>query len=95
MICAQDIAQRTNYTPNVGAVTSKILLNVLSDHGLHETALRVATTTDEPSCEPPRYRCHLGCILLKIAAISLLTGGKRGDLVKWRCFLGLWRCPSC
>ena len=25
--------------------------------------------------EPPRYRCHLGCILLKIAAISLLTGG--------------------
>ena len=49
MICTQDIAQRTNYTPNVGAVTSKILLNVLSDHGLHETALRVATTTDEPS----------------------------------------------
>ena len=23
----------------------------------------------------PRYRCDLGCILLKIAAISLLTGG--------------------
>ena len=23
---------------------------------------------------PPRYRCRLGCILLKIAAISLLTG---------------------
>ena len=26
------------------------------------------------SREPPRYRCHLGCILLKMAAISLLTG---------------------
>ena len=24
--------------------------------------------------EPPRYRCHLGCILLEMAAISLLTG---------------------
>ena len=24
--------------------------------------------------EPPRYRCHLGCILLKMAAISLLAG---------------------
>ena len=46
---ADDIAQRTEFTPAVGAVTSKILLNVLSDHGLHETALRVATTTTEPS----------------------------------------------
>jgi len=25
-------------------------------------------------CEPPRYRCHLGCILLKMAAISVSTG---------------------
>ena len=25
-------------------------------------------------CEPPRYRWHLGCILLKMPAISLLTG---------------------
>ena len=25
--------------------------------------------------EPPRYRWHLGCILLKMPAISLLTGG--------------------
>ena len=24
--------------------------------------------------EPPRYRCHLGCILLKTPAISLRTG---------------------
>ena len=27
------------------------------------------------SREAPRYRCYLGCILLKMAAISLLTGG--------------------
>ena len=26
--------------------------------------------------EPPRYRCHLGCILLKMAAMSLFAGGK-------------------
>ena len=39
----------TNYNPFVGAVTSKILLNVLSDNGLHETALRTATATTEPS----------------------------------------------
>ena len=26
--------------------------------------------------EPPRYRCCLGCILLKMAAISLLTGSR-------------------
>ena len=25
-------------------------------------------------CKMTRYRCHLGCILLKMAAISLLTG---------------------
>ena len=25
-------------------------------------------------CKQPRYRCHLGCILLKTAAISLSTG---------------------
>ena len=24
--------------------------------------------------KPPRYRCRLGCILLKMAAISFLTG---------------------
>eukprot|EP01045_Picozoa_sp_COSAG04_P014579 COSAG04_NODE_1100_length_8253_cov_31.916728_4_plen_941_part_00 len=27
-------------------------------------------------CEPPRYRWHLGCILLKTPAISLLTGAE-------------------
>ena len=27
-------------------------------------------------CEPPRYRWHLGCILLKTPAISLLTGSR-------------------
>ena len=31
-------------------------------------------------CEPPRYCCHLGCILLKTPAISLLTGD--GDSVQ-------------
>jgi alpha-L-rhamnosidase len=44
-----DLAQRSNYTLRVGAVTSKILLNVLSENGLHETALRTATSTEEPS----------------------------------------------
>ena len=37
------------YTANVGAVTSKIILNVLSEFGLHESALRVATQTAAPS----------------------------------------------
>ena len=32
------------------------------------------------SCHLPRYRCHLGCILLKMAAISSRTGG-----VLWLC----------
>ena len=30
--------------------------------------------------EPPRYRCHLGCILLKTAAISLRTGSQKRSL---------------
>jgi len=38
-----------NYTLAVGAVTSKILFNILSENGLHESALRTAVTTDEPS----------------------------------------------
>jgi alpha-L-rhamnosidase len=44
-----DLASRTDYHLAVGAVTSKILLNVLSDHGLHQSAMRVATQTTEPS----------------------------------------------
>ena len=44
-----DLEYRTNYTLRVGAVTSKLLLNVLSENGLHETALRTATGTAEPS----------------------------------------------
>ena len=35
-------------------------------------------TIYENTGEPPRYRRHLGCILLKMPAISLLTGGTRG-----------------
>ena len=45
----QDITTTTRYRPFVGAVTSKVLLNVLSDTGLHETAIRTATSTEEPS----------------------------------------------
>lgn len=44
-----DLATRTQYHLAVGAVTSKILLNVLSDNGLHKSAMRVATQTTEPS----------------------------------------------
>ena len=40
-----DFAALTNFTPRVGAVTSKIILNVLSENGLHRTALRAATAT--------------------------------------------------
>ena len=32
---------------------------------------------DRRRSESPRYRCHLGCILLKMAAISLRTGIRR------------------
>jgi hypothetical protein len=46
----RDLDQREPaYTAAVGAVTSKIILNVLSDNGLHESALRVATQTAAPS----------------------------------------------
>lgn len=38
-----------NYTMNVGAVTSKIIFNMLSENGLHETALRTAINTNQPS----------------------------------------------
>ena len=44
-----DFATLTNFTPRVGAVTSKIILNVLSENGLHRTALRAATATTMPS----------------------------------------------
>jgi hypothetical protein len=45
----KDLVQTTGYLPYVGAVTSKILLNVLSDNGLHTTALQTAASTAEPS----------------------------------------------
>ena len=44
-----DLANRTNFHVGVGAVTSKYLLNVLSDNGLHEHALKVATQDSAPS----------------------------------------------
>ena len=45
---ADDI-EAISYTLAVGAVTSKILFNMLSENGLHESALRTAINTDEPS----------------------------------------------
>ena len=44
-----DLANQTAHHPSVGAVVSKILLNVLSANGLHADALKVATQTTEPS----------------------------------------------
>ena len=38
-----------NYTMAVGAVTSKIVFNVLTENGMHESALRMAIGTEEPS----------------------------------------------
>ena len=37
------------YTLRVGAVTSKVILDVLSSNGKHDTALKLATQTAEPS----------------------------------------------
>lgn len=44
-----DLTNTTGFLPRVGAVTSKYLLNVLTDAGLHEVALKVATSTAQPS----------------------------------------------
>ena len=38
-----------NHTMAVGAVTARILFNVLSENGLHESALRMAINTEAPS----------------------------------------------
>lgn len=46
---AYDVADVAGYTLRVGAVSSKSLLNVLSDNGHHVAALRLATTTAGPS----------------------------------------------
>lgn len=40
---------QASYTLRVGAVTSKVLLDVLSSNGKHDSALRMATQTAEPS----------------------------------------------
>lgn len=44
-----DNLRSIGYTLAVGAVTSKILFNMLSENGLHESALRTAINTEEPS----------------------------------------------
>lgn len=46
---AHDLQNRTDYHLGTGAVTSKYLLNVLSENGLHNAALRVATQETAPS----------------------------------------------
>ena len=37
-------------------------------------AMALRPFLSELGCEPPQYRCHQGCILLKMTAISLPTG---------------------
>jgi alpha-L-rhamnosidase len=44
-----DLETRTNYHLSTGAVTSKWLLGVLSENGLHSAALKIATQTTSPS----------------------------------------------
>ena len=46
---AHDLENRTGYHLGTGAVTTKYLLNVLSENGLHNAALRVATQESAPS----------------------------------------------
>ena len=73
-----DPATNTNYTLRVGAVTSKILLNILSENGLHETALRTATSTEEPSwghVSPTALLLTQG--LANPASMALLASGGR------------------
>ena len=59
-----------------GPPTVRMLLRATSDHDADATVTEVGTdaTWQQTGGEPPRYRCHLGCILLKMPAISLLTG---------------------
>jgi alpha-L-rhamnosidase len=44
-----DLENQTNYHLRVGAVVSKMLLTTLSEHGMHTSALKVASQEDEPS----------------------------------------------
>ena len=44
-----DLENQTNYHLRVGAVVSKMLLRTLSEHGMHTSALKVASQEDEPS----------------------------------------------
>ena len=50
------------------------------------------------SGQPPRYRCHLGCILLKMPAVSLPTGvalGRLSDYIgRFRCYLIALTCEG-
>ena len=60
--------------PTTGAGTTKAAINGIelgkALHGISTNGVVGALR----ECKLPGYRCHLGCILLKMAAISLLTG---------------------
>ena len=47
-----------------------------------EREAREKAEEEERRRKLPRYRCHLGCILLKMAAISLLTGQRLLALIQ-------------
>ena len=59
---------------NGGAFRPVFQTTFWAESPTHE--LRVARRKEARTIrrEPPRYRCHLGCILLKMPAVSLLTG---------------------
>ena len=48
-VLKHNLENETNNHLRVGAVVSKMLLNTLSEHGLHTSALKIATQEDEPS----------------------------------------------
>ena len=55
-------------------ISKKLKQAGYATHMIGKWHVGYATWDMIPAGEPPRYRCHLGCILLKMTAISLLTG---------------------
>ena len=45
-----------------------------ANHATERLAALLDGNLEGEGVRPPRYRCHLGCILLKMPATSLLTG---------------------
>ena len=64
LLTKQQIIDRLEYAKLAGYIDRTIVLY----------AQMCPKGEEHPGGEPPRYRCHLGCILLKMAAISLSTG---------------------